>query len=278
MKKLSLILFLCALFSAQSTFSQIHLDDVTHDESILYAQTKQVNQFFRRFNNEEDTKGIRYDSTDAEYRTRPQRLLYLKNLFDKKNQAITSALKEKFIAEVASQQKPQYLSFRQPGWFAEVKTKFRHNGTKKDLWLFLKLEKLRKGYKWGFSQVFFPPFTNLFFNDPEGETKFMHPMSHEIDFMNFNKVFKDYKNLEYYSRNNYQPDYLSLFFYEVKRSNLIFEHIESVKFHFFQIDGWYFQLSYFNRQEYNSGWLISNVVELPTEEDKERMQDFIFRR
>ena len=33
-------------------------DGSTRDESELYASTKQVNQFFRRFNGEEDQKGI----------------------------------------------------------------------------------------------------------------------------------------------------------------------------------------------------------------------------
>src|SRR5688572_23807959 len=38
------------------------------DESRLYAESKQVNQFFRRFNGEEDEKGNRYYPGDKQYR------------------------------------------------------------------------------------------------------------------------------------------------------------------------------------------------------------------
>ena len=55
------ILFILLAFFLAATFSsgQI-LEDDLGDESALYAQTKQVNQFFRRFNGEEDYKGERY--------------------------------------------------------------------------------------------------------------------------------------------------------------------------------------------------------------------------
>jgi hypothetical protein len=38
------------------------------DEGVLNASTKQVNQFFRRFNGEESTKGERYYEGDKDYR------------------------------------------------------------------------------------------------------------------------------------------------------------------------------------------------------------------
>ena len=70
------------------------------DESKLYAQTKQVNQFFRRFNGEEDEKGNRYYSYDKQYRSNRLRKKYLGVLFDETNKGISSSLKTEFAKDV----------------------------------------------------------------------------------------------------------------------------------------------------------------------------------
>jgi len=55
---------------------------------------------------------------------------------------------------------------------------------------------------------------------------------------------------------------------------LKFKEINSVKFHFFQVKNWYFELSYFNRNDTNSGWLISNLKFVNDEEKKELIKSF----
>jgi hypothetical protein len=54
-----------------------------------------------------------------------------------------------------------------------------------------------------------------------------------------------------------------------------FKSIKKVKFHFFQVDGWYFELSDFNRPGYNTGWLISALLKV-NEEEKEVMMKYIY--
>ncbi len=44
------------------------IGNYVEDETDLYTSTKQVNQFFRRFNGEEDMKGERYYPEDKDYR------------------------------------------------------------------------------------------------------------------------------------------------------------------------------------------------------------------
>jgi hypothetical protein len=73
----------------------------------------------------------------------------------------------------------------------------------------------------------------------------------------------------------YKPDYLSIFLYEVKQNRIKFKTVSALKFHFFQIDGWYFELSYFNREGYNTGWLISNLIEI-NEKDKQILMNYIY--
>ena len=56
------------LFSVLQGFSQTLLPAGQHqDETVLYAMNKQVNQFVRRFNMEEDKFGKPLKPTDADY-------------------------------------------------------------------------------------------------------------------------------------------------------------------------------------------------------------------
>ncbi len=70
------------------------------DESRLYASTKQVNQFFRRFNGEEDEKGNRYYPRDKNYRSAKLRKKYLGILFDASNSGIKDDMKVQFAKAV----------------------------------------------------------------------------------------------------------------------------------------------------------------------------------
>ena len=252
--------------------------DYLGDESDLYAQTKQVNQFFRRFNGEEDAKGDRYYARDREYRSPRLRKQYLRMLFDNENSFITDKLKNDFTGHVLDKKDPVFLDFHGGEWFAEVTTKFRYYGIERYLTMFLKLEDDTIGSKWVITNVYFEPFSHVFVNQDSlrvAGQKFLHPLSHELDFMNLVKAFNDRSSLENYLAWKYVPDYLTLFIYEVKRGNLQFSTITNVKFHFFQVDNWYFELSNFNRKGYNKGWLISTLMKI-SEEDKDVLIKFIY--
>lgn len=260
---------ICTYASAQEIGSYLG------DEKFLYAETKQINQFFRRFNSEEDLQGKRIYEGNPDYRNREFRSNYIKMLFDRENQSISETTKSDFINDVIDESDPSFLDYYGGRWFAEVDTKFTYNGQSLTVVLFLELEKENLGIKWVINNVYFYPFTKLFYNDSTAMTKFLHPMSHEIDFMNLIKVFNDPNTVEYYFDEDYKPDFRTLFLYEVKKGNLIFETIEKVSFHFFQLDDWYFQLEEFNRQSYNNGWLISNISKIP-EDQKGMLLKYIY--
>jgi hypothetical protein len=270
-------LILIISFTSLTAFTQI-VNEYLGDESDLYAQTKQVNQFFRRFNGEEDTKGERYYPSDRQYQSKRLRSKYLEMLFDNENQFITKDLKEDFIDDILEGKEPVILDFHGGSWFAEVTTKFDYLGIERFLTLFLELEKDTVGSKWVITNVYFKPFSEAFMDQDSLRVKgqkFLHPLSHELDFMNLVNAFKDNNSIEHYLAWKYEPDYLTLFIYEVKRGNLVFKTISSVKFHFFQVDGWYFELSEFNRQGYNKGWLISTLMKI-TDKDKDVLMKFIY--
>ncbi|MEO0334685.1 MAG: hypothetical protein AAF223_23930, partial [Bacteroidota bacterium] len=115
------------LFSNQVIFAQ-GIGEYLGDEDVLYAETKQVNQFFRRFNGEEDIEGKRYYEGDKGYRNPKLRQKYLENLFDNQNRGISSAEKQSFIKAVNGASNPTYLDFHGGQWFAEVKAQFNYQG------------------------------------------------------------------------------------------------------------------------------------------------------
>jgi len=254
------------------------VNDYLGDESDLYAQTKQVNQFFRRFNGEEDINGERYYPSNRQYQSKRLRKNYLEMLFDNENSFLTDELKRDFTDAVLEGDDPVILDFHGGSWFAEVTTQFEYLGIQRYLTLFLELEDDTVGSKWVITNVYFKPFSEAFMDQDSLRVKgqkFLHPLSHELDFMNLVNAFKDNNSIEHYLAWKYEPDYLTLFIYEVKRGNLIFKTISAVKFHFFQIDGWYFELSEFNRQGYNKGWLISTLMKI-TDRDKDVLLKFIY--
>ena len=237
------------------------------DERELYAMTKQMGQFIHRFNYEEDAYGRRMYPGDKDYRNAEKRKTSLPLLFDLNNPRTNGALRDYFVEDLTKDNN-QFFEFLGGNWFSEVSAKFKWKGKDVDISLIMSIEQEGLGSKWVISNVFFSEFQKYF---PQGELAerekhFLHPMSHELDFMNIYKVFTDPQIVEYYASTDYTPDYLTLFFYEIKRGNLKFDHVEKVKFHVFQINNWYFEVSWFDRSGYNSGWLISNLVYIKEEE------------
>ncbi len=246
------------------------------DDGRFAASTKQLNQFFRRFNAEESPDGSqRYYPGDSLYHNIPLRQGFIQILFDNQTSSVLESTKTDFINQVLSGVYPQYINFHRPGWMAEVQTSFMYKGRSENATLILKLQQQGLGFEWVIEAVSFEPLKNVF-NKPEGDEKgFLHPLSHELGFMNLRRAFQDSDSPEAYTETSFEPDYLTLFLYEMKLGNLRFETVTDVKFHFFQIEGWYFEVNQFNRPGFNTGWLISNLVKL-NPGDKETVMDYIY--
>ena len=261
-----IVLLSLGLLFAANGFAQT-IGDFMMDETELYAMTKQMGQFMRRFNYEEDQFGYKLNPKDPNYRSNEMRRKSLPILFDQEKYGTQTDLQRYFIEDVTKGDST-YMTFLGGRWFSEVSTTFKYNGKEVKVMLFLAVEKEGLGSKWVLTNVYFSEFNKLF---PTGEMAdkekhFLHPMSHELDFMNIYKAFQDPDIIEYYASQNYHPDYLTLFFYEIKSGKLVFQHVDAVKFHVLQIKDWYFEVSWFNRSGLNSGWLMSNVVYMPEKE------------
>lgn len=272
---LRLLALLIALSFFESAEAQVYsnLGDVQTDERALYTMTKQMSQFMSRFNYEEDQYGKKIHPDSVAYRNKDLRKTVLPLLFDMENPRTNGSLRDFFIEDLTKNDS-KYFEFLGGEWYSEVSATFKWKGKDVDVSMIFAIEKENLGSKWVLTNVFFSEFNKLF---PKGDIAeqqkhFLHPMSHELDFMNIYKVFKTPECIEYYASESYSTDYLSIFFYEIKQGNLVFDKVNSEKFHVFQIDNWYFEVSWFNRAGFNTGWLISNLVYLKDEEKNELLE------
>lgn len=250
--------------------------DYAENERAFYAETKQVSQFFRRFNAEEDQMGVRLSPRDTSYRSRYLRRQYIARLFDEES-SIPILLKDAFINDMTHHDKQKFLEFHGGEWFAEVLVNFQRGNNQVVVTLFMKLVKENLGSKWVIEDVYYSPYQDLYKRDEKSPSRFLHPLSHELDFMNLDKVFSSGIHTADYFSQDYQVDRLSIFLYELRSRLLKFKYVSGLKLHFFQIDDWYIELTEFNRPGMNRGWLISNLIKLEEGED-EKLKDFIYHK
>ena len=252
------------------------LNGFTEDETVLYTMNKQVGQFVKRFNMEEDQYGKVLSTNDKRYHDNDLRQSLLPGMFDKYNPRTSGKLKQFFMDDVTDKDSSIFLNFNDENWYAEVSTTYMADGAEVNIILYLTLEKENLGSKWIISNVWYSYFPSLFpVIDSAEQTKyFLHPMSHELDFMNLHKALEKPDHIQLYASQQYRPDFLTLFFYQTKTGRLKFKQINDVKFHFFQIPDWYFELSYFNRSDTNSGWLISNLIYVNETDKKELIKSY----
>lgn len=261
LKKIFLFIF---IISFKFVFSQKDKEIYIDADGRMFAETKQISQFFSRFNNNEDIKGVAY--TDTNKRNNKQRELFIAALFDAEKYNSENIISKKFIQQVCNKKSPQFLHFVNENWLAEIKAQFLYNGFEKEMTLFLKIEKSGKGSKWVISHIIFEPFAKHYEQEIDTFSNFLHPMSHELSFMNLNKELNKKENLKPYFPSEHEPDYLTLMSFEIKKGNLKFQNVSDLKFHILQIKDWYFEISYFNRKDNNRGWLISNIFEIAESE------------
>ena len=192
------------------------IGDFKMDETELYAMTKQMGQFMRRFNYEEDQFGEKLNPKDPRYRSNEMRRKSLPILFDQEKYGNQTELQRYFIEDVTKGDST-YMTFLGGRWYSVVSCTFRYNGKPVNVILILAVEKETVGSKWVLTNVYFSEFNKLFPSGEiaEREKHFLHPMSHELDFMNIYKAFQDPEIIEYYASKEFQPDYLTLFFYEI---------------------------------------------------------------
>ena len=106
------VLFVLVLVCAANRMDAQVVDDDYQIEQQLLASTKQLNQFFKRFNGEENNRGDELEPGDRLYRSARLRKRYLGMLFDEERDEIPKSTKNKFIDFTTGSEQPKYLNLR----------------------------------------------------------------------------------------------------------------------------------------------------------------------
>lgn len=244
-------------------FSQGVLNTENQNEKVFLVRTKQFIEFLDRFNYKTNFNGEKIDSV---FKSKFPRYKMISSLFNLKDPRLdpsdknysTTYINQKaeFINEVVHK---NLMIFRySDNIIAEAKSRVLLNGTPKTISIFLTQEIIGKDMvKWVINDVKGDIFN--FLKSDTAFVRFIPPSSNETDFMNLKRALEDTKYLQYYSSKNYEPDYLTVFYYMLNTGLVKFDYVEDVTYHIIDIPGWCIKVKDFNRNEMNSGWLIMDV-------------------
>jgi len=258
---LPLILF---IFSGISLSAQNISTKQKAGEEIFIARIKQFNEFVARFNYKSDFKG---NPVDSLFRVKMPREKMIPLLFDMKDLRNQSAdlknsndfikTKTDFIREVINN--GLLINKYSPGIIAEARSRVLFNGEPRIVRVFLNQEIVENDMvKWTILTVKGDIF--YIFKTDTSMVRFIPPSSNETDFINLKRALDDTEHLQNYASSNFEPDYLTLFFYCIKSGLIRYEYVEEVVYHIIDIPGWHLKVKEFNRNELNSGWLITDVA------------------
>ncbi len=250
---------------AVNSFAQEITPAVNQNEKIFLARTKQFNEFIDRFNYKTTFTGEPVDSVFMTKMPRNRMISLLFDLSDKRTDKnskeysqLYTDLKTRFVNEVVNRnlEVPKYSG----NIIAEAKSRVIYKGNPHNISVFLAQEVIRETRsKWVILDVKGDVFN--FLKTDTAFIRFIPPSSNETDFMNLKRALEDVSYLQYYAAKDYQPDYLTLFFYLVNTGALKFEYVNEVIYHIVDMPGWSIKVREFNRNELNSGWLISDLSE-----------------
>ena len=259
----ALVLIYLIIQTSTICFSQGVLSTENQNEKVFLVRTKQFFEFLDRFNYKSNFNGEKIDSA---FKSKFPREKMINSLFDLRDpRTITSgksfsrtylSLKTEFLNEVIHK---NFLIHRYSDKvIAEAKSRVLVNGTPKTISIFLTQEVIGKDMvKWVINGVKGDLFN--FLKSDTAYVRFIPPSSNETDFMNLKRALEDTKYLQYYSSKDYEPDYLSVFYYMLSTGFVKFDYVEDVTYHIIDIPGWCIEVKDFNRNEMNSGWLIYNI-------------------
>ena len=251
MNKLSFVLGLFLLLQTTLVKGQL-----SPDEELNFAlEVKQVDEFMERFNFDRSTLLLKY-LTKNYPNAKWQRAELIRSLFNSERDNWDTTQIEAFIQQVTDPSKPVALDFYQKDWYAELECEVLFNGKVERPTLLLEIHtEPDLAAKWTIRGVK----ADFLVLSNKNSMSFLNPISHSTDFMGLRKAMGDTANLPSYAFEEFQPDLLSIFMYELQNGAMQFKQVNHISYHFLQIDNWVLQVRRHLRDSRNSGWLIDDL-------------------
>ena len=268
------LLFLSTMVFCANTNAQVSLGRTT--EEGFQFMVKQYDEFIHRFNFETGPQGERIVDTAYAYIRNPngdikinrrQALEFLidHNLFN----SVDSLICREFVRQVVTT-KPQTISFWDKGFYASINMDMTVNGKAESGRFTLEVDNKGpiEGSKWVIcgleASAILPRQTT------KNRDKLIPPSNNESQFLGLVSAFEDRKHFETYLPNTFQSDPLSILHQRVTEEGSIkcIGPDGLPEYHLTQIAGWIVIVSRIDREYWNRGWLITNLVKIQ-EDQKE---------
>ena len=273
------VLTLVLLLIHSAIFSQVTevLVSEPQIDNDLLIRVKQLNEFAERFNYEKDFLN-RKPSDD--FKREISRKNYIKLLFnqldDRFADTVSAAQKEyhalidRFTDEVVYN---NYKFDMGEALYADAETKVKYKLGLKERDLNLILKKVR--YEdltsaWLLAAVDFDEF-----RPGQGhEFETLSPSENETNFIGLSKIFDNNKLPA--ATASFHYDQMTLFYYFMAQGDLKLKYVDEIEYHYLGIPGWIFSVKEYIREGYNTGWLISNLLQADQEQKLAYLKEKLF--
>lgn len=242
------------------------------NDDLYKTRVKLVDEFFDRFNGKELRPDIKTDSKDAKLKN----LLVLFNGKMFKSMEDSAFVEAKTFAEKVLQDSI-LLHYQDSIWFAKASCHGKLKGKAVDFTLYLNVENRHgKMYKWVITRA-----EGSIFNltpSLQKESIMLMPDDHETNFMSLRRITTEKDDyILNYKQKYFSVDPTSVFYSYVYSGILDIEYVKSLDFIFYQVPGYKFTISHFERENYNAGWLI-NSLEKVTDEEKTQILNHFYSK
>lgn len=261
LRKIIIIFFLLILF--QPVFSQA-------DDNIRFSgRVKQLEDFYNRFNFRTDILGkIISDINNVIVEINSSKINFSKNQlirFLLNSEKKLTVIDSMFIKTVCENNKPIVLGFYDDNWYALAQCNITFTNKQETLNLTLRNE-VYPGHKskWVIAGAD-AGFLNLL-QKPKDTLSIISPISNDLNFLELSKAFNQPENLSQFFDKTIDLQEIPVLASLITSKQIKFNGVKRIVYHFLQIDGWIFTVEFFNREQGNSGWLISDIIKCNNEE------------
>ncbi|MCB9282983.1 MAG: hypothetical protein H6563_02830 [Lewinellaceae bacterium] len=263
MAKLKFLLPFLAFLVLPAFFLSQPSDDWIKENFVVEVHT--VDDFIDRFNGDVNQRVLDkwYQLFQKRDITRKE-IIY--SLFNLRSTEWSESEVEAFIDQAVDNQCPSFLEFETGNWYATVNCDvlFQGQPCTASLVLQIRQDAATGGSEWVIVSMLNPeifadlcpdrfPYTNV------RRKAFLSPMSHGTNFSALKRVFDEKVNLSDCMDFNPNNSLLNTLAWEVYLGDFQLQHINSIEYHFFQVPNWIFVIRQTAREDFNTGWLISEL-------------------
>lgn len=280
--QLPVFCLLLGAFSPHSQAQNLANDQVVREGNFLF-EVKIIDEFIERFNDAPNSN-LRRQYRKYNKPVNFTRRQLLSALFEPpaivKNDYIQA-----FINQVMDSTNPQYISFHDSTWYAELEAHFDYNGRKLTIPLVMQVVTGHKNSsKWMIAGIGATDILNG--NAPadpppvaaSGKAGVIPPTNDALNFLELENALKAGMNPSGY----FKPELLAtsraqIFTNLIQTGKLSFEGSGTLRYYFFQIPGYVFVVDRFVRNTNHSGWLISRLSSATNDEKQAQRQTLLQR-